>query len=197
MANNKGFTIVEIVIVITIIGILFALTVPHLSRTVNNTKVDTVEATLREFSMDMNNYIIDYGIIDINVPANDITEYKKQTWDFIKSINSNYSSFMFDCGTDPLTDNHITYGKPGGDGLPKYFEVKTLYKTDPWNNKYTLVVNTYRTVSGSKIVKDKWYGVMMFISPGPDGKLNTANYGNAGTIQDKYGDDILIIIQPK
>lgn len=197
MMNNKGFTIVEIIIVIVIIGILFALTVPHFSQVINNTKVDTVESTLREFSMDMNNYIIDYGGIDINVPANDITDYKKQTWQFVNQINSNYSSFMFDCGTDPLTDNHITYGPTGGDGLPKYFEVNTLYKTDPWNNKYTLLVNTYRTMSGSTLVKDQWYGIMMLISPGPDGKLNIANYGNTGTIQQRYRDDILVIVQPK
>lgn len=60
--NKKGFTLVELVVVIAILGILAAIAVPKLAGSRDNAKAKANEANIRTIESAISIYQADYGI---------------------------------------------------------------------------------------------------------------------------------------
>lgn len=167
--ENKGLTLLEILGVIVIIGLLAYLVAPRFSKASLNSKIDSTEADLRIFSLDINNYLVDYGIFVID-PSVDIDTYKEEVGKFINNINSNYLTHSF---SDEIV---VSEDKDS-------FYVETAVKKDPWNNKYRMYVHTDYDSGG---------GLIIVVSAGVNQVFEVEGYSEGD-----FGDDILVIIEPK
>jgi len=77
---RKGFTMIELIFVIVIIGILAAVAIPKLTATRDDAKVAQVIANLRTFTEDVKNYYITNGEDAIANPAG---AWGVATWDMV------------------------------------------------------------------------------------------------------------------
>ena len=59
--NNKGFTLVELIVVCAILGLLATVAIPALNNYVNSTKTKRAMAEIRNLSTDISSYSIDNG----------------------------------------------------------------------------------------------------------------------------------------
>ena len=64
--KKKGFTFVEILMVLIVVGILFIGTAVGFNKAWQNNRVDTCEAELREMVTAFKSYITDYGTITVD-----------------------------------------------------------------------------------------------------------------------------------
>lgn len=60
--NQKGFTLVELMVVIAIIGVLAAIAVPKLTSSTNSAKVAKIQADLRTIDSALTLYAADTGV---------------------------------------------------------------------------------------------------------------------------------------
>jgi len=77
---RKGFTMIELIFVIVIIGILAAVAIPKLTATRDDAKVAQVIANLRTFTEDVKNYYITNGE---DATANPAGAWGVATWDMV------------------------------------------------------------------------------------------------------------------
>lgn len=59
LRNQKGFTLIEILVVISIIGILFVVLTPNMGNVMNNSNVSSVETDLRSIKTGVQQFYID------------------------------------------------------------------------------------------------------------------------------------------
>ena len=77
MKNKKGFTLVEIMIVVVIIGLLAAMAVPAFNQVRQNSRVSAIENNLRQVAGGGQQYLLEAGlptanytsIVDVYFPA--------------------------------------------------------------------------------------------------------------------------------
>lgn len=170
MANRKGFTIVEIMVVIFIIGILIAALTPRLSQAQLNSSIDKTEADLRVYAMDFNNYIVDYGGVYIrDCLTLSSAELEENSKDLMENLNA-YMTFSVKDTPDKIDNSG---------GTKCRVEVEAQNKQDPWGNKY-------------RILMDTAHSIIIVTSPGPDAKFSIDTYADGD-----FGDDIIVIVEPK
>jgi len=222
MINKKAFTMLEIISVVALVGILMVILVPRLSKYTLNSKIDTVEAELRTFALDLNNYVVDYGAITMtvddsevqNTPLEEDETYVKWTYEFVDTLNEMYIGNTLDLASIQVIEDEIGRDNPhkiqidtDDDSTPDtwiydYFKVKTMYKKDPWGNKYILTFHT-RETGTSDINKILGHGIVIVQSMGPDQTDESELYTTRefGEGKDASGveriDDIILIIQTK
>lgn len=171
IAKTKlGFTLIEVLITIAILGFISIFTYNTYEKSVDNARIDAVESDLRAYSQSFSSYFLDYSNIQIDSGLTEST-YKDKAEEIIEILNLRY------------LPAEIKLESVAAD--KKSFICKTVYKKDPWNNNYTIYVNTY-TDTGLPA------GTVIVASNGRDSQSNSNEYKNGN-----HGDDILAIIEPR
>jgi len=75
--NKKGFTLIELVVVIAILGILAALAIPRFTGTLNNAKTQTHNANIRTIESAMSLYALEEGVYPSDIEDLKKAEYLK------------------------------------------------------------------------------------------------------------------------
>jgi type IV pilus assembly protein PilA len=87
MKNNskKGFTLVEIMIVVVIIGLLAAMAIPAFQKVRQNSQDKTIINNLRQLNAAAQQYFLEHGVVSVASSALVGTD---STEKYIKSINA-------------------------------------------------------------------------------------------------------------
>nr|MBE6545134.1 type II secretion system protein [Oscillospiraceae bacterium] len=107
--NKKGFTIVELVIVIAVIGILAAVLIPTFSGVIADANATAAKQEARNGYLECYAEDIKDGKVD-NIPAATDTNYKKVTIDTKEVIVYETDGYAFD-GQNFYTVSGNTYTK--------------------------------------------------------------------------------------
>jgi general secretion pathway protein G len=121
--NSLGFTLVELLVCVVILGVLATMVVPAFSSLVNNAKISRCKSELRNLEKDVIAYFIDRGVM-----PNDLTVINRGTlrdpWghlyqyanfangdpprlnQFLLNLNSEFD--LFSVGKDGLSQQNIT-----------------------------------------------------------------------------------------
>lgn len=150
--KKKGFTLVEILIVLAIAGILITGIAVSFNKAWENNRVDACESELREMVTAFKSYITDYG----NITVDDSMDYDTVINEVVATLNSKYLPYDVE--------------KTGVSADGKSITLNTKVKTDPWNNKYSLHIYTAQegTVPG----------LIVIASSGPDSQSNETQYSS-------------------
>lgn len=120
MLKAKGFTIAEVVVVLAIVAILFAVTSPSIGRAMQNSNIDQTTEKIRTIVSD-----IEMCLIERDIPQPVVGENIQDTVKaFLNDYNANYASILFDVSTLEVKANSFT--------------VKTLISVDAWGTPFLL-----------------------------------------------------------
>jgi general secretion pathway protein G len=115
MKKNKGFTLVELLIVITILGLLMSLVAPKMFSKVDSTQRKTATAQMQNLETSLDTYRLDVGSYPENL--SELIKSNKRGWDgpyLPKAVP-----------LDPW-GNPYQYEKPGTEG--KAYNLKSFAK---------------------------------------------------------------------
>lgn len=150
--KKNGFTFVELLAVLAVIGILITGTAMGFNKAWQNNRIDSCEAELRELATAFKSYITDYGNISIDASM----DYDTVITEIIDTLNTKYLPYDVEKAGIAADNSSVT--------------LKTKLKTDPWNNKYSLHI--YTAPEGTVP------GLIVIASSGPDSKSNETEYSS-------------------
>jgi len=123
--NNKGFTLVELLIVMVILGLLSAIVAPRMFSKVSSAKVGTAKAQMQVLATALDSYRLDIGYYPETLA--ELVSSSEESWDgpyFPKAIPQD--PWKHDYQYSRVTDENTGEGfslkslgrdkKPGGEG---------------------------------------------------------------------------------
>jgi len=122
MKKQKGFTLIELMIVLVILGLLASLVAPEMFSKVSSTKIKTAKAQMQMFQTALDTYRLDVGKYPSQL--NELVQSTARGWDgpyLPKSVPQDPWGFAYDY---KLSQNGLGFdiksfgadGQPGGDG---------------------------------------------------------------------------------
>jgi prepilin-type N-terminal cleavage/methylation domain-containing protein len=208
MSNNRGFTLIEMVVVLAVVAILAAILTPTIAKNINDAKIARANNEVQVIAGAVGSFFKDTGrwptsdgttLTDTvqllytssgEVPALDSTVTDEEYW---LSDASGWSGTLVD-----TFEHHLVENNPGG-GATNYPDDTTSpkpelrwkgpyiteLKADPWGNQYSC--NIWYTFNTTTNAVGVW-------SAGPNRIANTSAI-QAATAVTIGGDDILYRIQ--
>ena len=169
LVTKRGFTLIEILVTIAIIGLLITNTVVTYNRVWRNSQIDNCESDLREISNSLSSFFVDYG----NIIIKDDINYDAVLNETVEILNKQYL-------THQIVVTEISPDK-------RSVKLTTKTKTDPWKGKYQINIYTY---DGDD--KESVSGLIIISSNGVDSISSKETYKDGN-----YGDDVIAIVEPK
>lgn len=126
-ADKKGFTLVELMVVVAIIGVLAAIAVPMYNKFKANAAFDKLVGQIKEAELAVNKYIADLGTLPPNTTCNNLSSTNATTCDLTNGIR-----FSVDGGLS------VTVASAGGNYTvtgSSSILTGTAWITGPDNNK--------------------------------------------------------------
>ncbi len=202
---EKGFTLVEVVIVLSAIGILSAILIPLIEKIVNSSKITKAQNECMIIASAMAVFYKDLG----RWPNTEGSEAELKPDLYIPyspgscgtASSSIYKAWWKDYSSKPdAFENHLIKNSPGGQSINVYPEEgerawKGPYlseiKPDPWGHHYSCNVR-YTYFRGSE---GREYAVFVW-SAGPNGNADIPFYQNRFSLRTRLrGDDIGVRIR--
>ena len=139
LMKGKGFTLIEVLAVVTIIAILITCVSFAVSSTINNGRVSSTTSSLQLFAADTENILAEYGVLTVTSE-----DPKAEVLEYLNLIENYYVHTYFSRDTLVIND--------------KYFEIQTSTLVDGWDSPFKL----------RYCFSEENAGTCMLISPGPD-----------------------------
>lgn len=154
--SRKGFTLIEIIITVAIIGVLIAGITFYGSRSVEKSRIQTASSFLQMTVADLEAAFEDYGPLRQEDGLTE-AEQKEKCGEYLRKISHEYMHTDFEYDSITVYD----------EGLSIY-----LKELDPWENRYLLYYRYDKKAEGNIILS----------SAGPDRLFFNNNYegGNFG-----------------
>jgi type IV pilus assembly protein PilA len=120
--NKKGFTLAELLIVVAIIGILVAVSIPIFTAQLNKAKMATDEANARSIYAQlvadyMDNETIDGGSMPITFTAGETTTFGGNSFKWSDKLTAGSASLGTDGPIVVITSNGTTFTFPGASAV--------------------------------------------------------------------------------
>jgi prepilin-type N-terminal cleavage/methylation domain-containing protein len=171
MMRSKGFTLLEVVMVLAVVGILSALLVPMMTGYINDSKVERARADVKVIATAIQSFNKSVGEWPVWVSGT-LTKKSDSAYDLLagsKGLEPSVEvgvTFPFD--NDGTIDEQLISNVPGYPelGINRVWDGPYLerLKSDPWGNKYYVVV---------KYLWNEEKNACFVLSSGPDKILST------------------------
>ncbi|MGJ3243110.1 MAG: prepilin-type N-terminal cleavage/methylation domain-containing protein [Opitutales bacterium] len=90
MKNKKGFTLVEIMIVVVIIGLLAAMAIPAFNKVRTTSQEKTITNNLRQLASAADQYFLEYGVT--TVTSTELVGLSKYVKSISQAANETYDT---------------------------------------------------------------------------------------------------------
>ncbi|MFW6304063.1 MAG: type II secretion system protein [Candidatus Sumerlaeota bacterium] len=160
MYRRKGFSLIELLIVVAIIGILAAIAVPNFLEAQTRSKVSRMRADMRTLATGLESYIVDKGTYPVSAYRNNVDA---DTW-FGYSALTTPVSYLSKIPKDIFSQSTGETGYGSGRRCPPQLYTGTL--------ELNLTAPTLEdAVSGMLDARNFW----VLVSYGPDSTFSTVN----------------------
>ncbi|MFH1007992.1 MAG: type II secretion system protein GspG [Candidatus Latescibacterota bacterium] len=190
MLNKKGFTLIEMVVVLAVIAVLAAILTPSITRYIENARAHRAESDCKAIAAAIAKFNADVGEWPIWVSGM-VTGYGDTSYDVLISSGeevaqaSGVTGWVQSGSTVDELDNQLNENTPAYDTAARRRKWSGPYlpdlSEDPWGNKYLVNVETLEP-GGTK-------NAVFVLSAGQDEEISTLYSQNAKTAA-LSGDDI-------
>lgn len=174
--DKKGFTLIEVIVVIAVVAILAAILTPTITKNIDDSKRARVTNECQVIAASLTSFYKDLGMWPARYNATDNYQYllySNGNTPTNSGINTQYWTGTWGATREDTFTNQLIANTPNTTGTP-YANTGEFawrgpygmeYKADPWSNRYACNVRYIWDVGANNAA---WV-----LSAGPDGVINT------------------------